>query len=51
MDSRTISAVNFRTSLRFNQHDPIMIQEQSILSKIVTVFAFEEIILQPNVLG
>ena len=51
MDCRTTSAVNFRTRLGFNQHDPIMTQEQSILSKIVTVFAVEEIILQYNVLG
>ena len=46
MDCRTTSAVIFRTSLGFHQHDPIMTQEQSILSKIVTVFAVEEIILQ-----
>ena len=51
MDCRTTSAVNFRTRLGFNQHDPIMTQEQSILSKIVTVFAVEEIILQHNILG
>ena len=35
MDCRTTSAVNFRTRLGFNHHDPIMTQEQSILSKIV----------------
>ena len=51
MDCRTTSAVNFRTRLGFNQHDPIMTQEQSILSNVVTVFAVEEIILQHNVLG
>ena len=51
MDCRTTSTVNFRTRLGFNQHDPIMTQEQSILSKIVTVFEVEEIILQHNVLG
>ena len=51
MDCRTTSVVNFRTRLGFNQHDPIMTQEQSILSKYVTVFAVEEIILQHNVLG
>ena len=49
MDCRTIPAVNF--SIGFNEHDPIMTQEQSILSKIVTIFAAEEIILQHNVLG
>ena len=51
MDRRTTPAANFRTRLGFNQHDPIMTQEQSILSKIVTIFAVEEIILQHNVLG
>ena len=51
MDCRITSAVNFRTGLGFNQHDPIMTQEQSILSKFVIVFAVEEIILQQNVLG
>ena len=50
-DCRTTPAVNFKTKLRFNQHDPTMTQEQSVLSKIVTLFAAEEIILQHNVLG
>ena len=30
MDYRTTPAVNFTTKLRFNQHHPIMTQEQSI---------------------
>ena len=34
MDCRTTPAVNFKTNLGFNQHDLIMTQEQSILSKI-----------------
>ena len=51
MYCRTTSAVNFRTRLGFNQYDPLMTQEQPKLSKIVTVFAVEEIILQHNVLG
>ena len=51
MDCKTTSTVNFRTRLGFNQHDPIMTQEQSILSKIVTAYAAEEIILLHNVLG
>ena len=51
MDSRTTPAVNVKIKLAFNQHDPIMTQEQSILSKIVTLFAIEEIILQHNVFG
>ena len=51
MDCRTTPSVNFRTRLGFNQHDPIITQEQLILSKIVTIFAAKEIILQYNVLG
>ena len=51
MNCRTTSAVNFKTRLGFSQHDPIMTQEQSILSKIVTLFAAEKLILQHNVLG
>ena len=51
MDCRTTPAVNFGTRLGFNQHDPIMTQEQSILSKIVTILAAEKIILQHNALS
>ena len=51
MDCRTTPAVNFKTKLGFNQHNPIMTQEQSVLSKIVTLFTADEIILQHNVLG
>ena len=42
MDCRTTPTVNFRNRLGFNQHDLIMTQEQSILSKTVTIFAAEE---------
>ena len=51
MDCRTTPAVNFRTKLGFSQHNPITTQEQSILSKIATLFAAEEIILRRNILG
>ena len=51
MNCRTPSAINSRTRLGFNQHGPIMTQEQSILSKIVTLFAAGKMILQHNVLG
>ena len=51
MNCRTTPAVDVKPRLGFSQHDPIMIQEQSILSKIVTLFAIEEIILQHSVLG
>ena len=50
-DCRTKPAAIFRTKLGFRQHDPIMTQEQSVLTKIMTVFAAEETILQYNVLG
>ena len=45
MDCRTTPAVTFRTKLGLSQLDPIITQEQSILSKIVTIFAAEEIML------
>ena len=51
MDCRTTPAVRYSAKSGFSQHDPIMTKEQSILSKIVTLFAAEEIILQHNVLG
>ena len=45
MDCITTPAVNLKTRLGFSQHDPIMTQEQPILSKIVTKCAAEEIML------
>ena len=51
MPCRTTPAVHFKTKLRFNQHHPIMTEEQSVLSKIVTLFAGEKTILQHSVLG
>ena len=51
MDCRTTPAVDFKSRLAFNQHDPIMTQEQSVLSKIKTIFSAEKIILQHNVLS
>ena len=51
MDCRTTPAVNFKTRLGFNQQDPIMTMEQSILTKINSAFSTEEIIFQHNVLG
>ena len=50
MDCRTTPAINVKTRLGFSQHDPIITQEQSILSETMTVFAAEEIMLQYNVL-
>ena len=48
---RTAPAVHFKMKLGFNQYDPIMTQEQSVLSKIKTIFSAEEILLQHNVIG
>ena len=47
IDCRATPAVNFKWCI----HDPIMTQEQSVLSKIVTLFAAEEIPLKHKVLG
>ena len=51
MDYRKTPTVNFKSILGFRQHDPIISQEQSVLSNIVRLFATEKIILQHNVLG
>ena len=51
MDCRATPAVNFRTRLGLRQHDLIMTQKQSALTKIMTVFVVKEIILQYNFLG
>ena len=47
----TTPAVDFKARLGFNQHDPIMTQEQSVLSTITTLFSAEKILLQHHVLG
>ena len=51
MDCRTIKSVEFRKSLGFNQYDPIMTQEQSILTKLENYFATENKPYQHYVLG
>ena len=50
MDCRTKPSVKFKTRLGFNQQDPIMTQEQSVLTKIKSAFSTEEIIYQHSVL-
>ena len=42
MDSRVVSAVGFRNRLGFNQHDPIMTQEQAVLTKLDKFFKTED---------
>ena len=44
MDCRAPTAIEFRTKLGFNQHDLIMTKEQSVLTKIIKVFASKEIL-------
>ena len=51
MDCRTTPAVEFRKRLGFKQHDPIMTQEQSILTKLGTYFKTEDELFQHSVLG
>ena len=43
--------VGFKSRLGFNQHDPTMTQEQSILLKIKSVFSAVSIIFQHSVLS
>ena len=51
MDCRTVSAVIFKSRLGFKQQDPIMTQEQSVLTKLREAFSTEEIIFQHCALG
>ena len=51
MDCRTIPAVKFRNRLGFNQHDPIMTQEQLMLTKLDKYFKTENKLFQHYVLG
>ena len=51
MDCRIVQEVKFRKELGFNQHDPIMTQQLSVLTKLDTYFKTEEKIFQHYVLG
>ena len=51
MDWRRVQAVKFRKELGFNQRDPIMTQEKSVLTKLDTYFKTESKIFQHYVLG
>ena len=46
LDCRTTSAVDFKSRLGFNLYNPIMTQEQPVLSKIKTILSAEKIIFQ-----
>ena len=51
MDTRTIPSIDFKNKLGINNQDPIMTQEQSILTKIKDSFSNEKIIFQHFFLG
>ena len=50
MDCRTAPAVDFKRRLGFKQYDPIMTQEQSVLTQLHTFFKTEDKLFQHNVL-
>ena len=47
----TPEPIELKTRLGFNQHNLIMMKEQSVVTKITEVFASEEISLQNSVLS
>ena len=51
MDCRTAKAIEFRLKLGFHPLDLIMTKEQSIISKIMKVFAKEKMKLQHSILN
>ena len=51
MDNRTVPSVEFKSRLGFKQQDPVMTQEQSVLTKIREAFSTEETIFQYSALG
>ena len=50
MDTRAIQSIDFKNKLGINSQDPIMTQEQSILTKIKNSFSTEKMIFQHFVL-
>ena len=51
VDSRIVSSVEFKIKLGFENQDPIMTQEQSVLTKIKETVSTEEISFQLFLLG
>ena len=51
IDCRTPTAFEFRSKLGFKQHDILMAKEQSVLKKVMKVFANGKILLQHSVLS
>ena len=50
MDCKTPTAIEFRYKLGYSQHNLILTKEQSVLMRIMKIFAKEEMILQHSVL-
>ena len=50
MDCKTSTAIEFRYKLGYSQHNLILTKEQSVLMRIMKIFAKEEMILQHSVL-
>ena len=51
MDCKTTPSITFKNRVGFIQQDPIMTQEQSILTQIRSMFPTESIIFQYHALG
>ena len=51
MDCRTPTSIEFRSKLGFKQHDLIMTKEQTLLTRIMTIFTHEKILLQHSALN
>ena len=51
MNCRTPIAIEFRSKLGFKEHDLIMTREQSVLTKIMKVFASKKTFLQHSILS
>lgn len=49
MVSRTLTAIEVRSKLKFKQHDLIITKELSVLTKIMNLFATEKISMQHSV--
>ena len=51
IDCRTPTAIEFRSKLRFKQHDLITTKERPVLTRIMKEFPLEKILLQHSVLS
>ena len=51
IDCRTPTAIEFKSKLGFKQYDSVMTKEQSVLTRIMKIFASEKILLKHSVLS